>query len=125
MLESDRVVLSPLVVPTHYSLELSPDFVTLEFGCNEEISLTIKEDNISEIILHSKEINVLEVSYKSLSPDVSIVNPSIVSISYNLKLNTVTMTFDAAFPVGEAILSIKFKGILNGYVMSAMIPIFL
>lgn len=114
MLESDRVLLSPHVVPSHYTLELSPDFVSLEFGCNEEITLTIKEDKITEITLHSKEINVLEVTFKSLSPDATIVNPTIVSISYNLKMNTVTFTFDASLPVGEATLAIKFKGILNG-----------
>ena len=116
MLESDRVLLSPYVVPTHYTLELSPDFVSLEFGCNEEITLSIKQEAITEITLHSKEINVLEVTFKSLSPETAIVNPSIVSISYNLKMNTVTLTFDAAFPLGEAILAIKFKGILNGSV---------
>ena len=114
MLESDRVVLSPLITPTHYSLELSPDFTTLEFGCNEDITLTVKADSITSITLHSKEINVLEVSFKSLSPDATIVNPAIVSISYNLKANTVTFEFDGSLPVGEAILSIKFKGILNG-----------
>lgn len=65
MLASDRVLLSPLIEPTHYSLELSPDFTTLEFDCNEEINLIIKEENISEISFHSKEINVKEVSFKS------------------------------------------------------------
>jgi aminopeptidase 2 len=116
MLESDRVVLSPAIIPTHYSLELSPDFVSLEFGCDEEITLSITESKILEITLHSKEINVIDATFKSLSLDTSVVNPSIVCISYNLKLKTVTFVFDAELPVGESILSIKFKGILNGYV---------
>ena len=46
MIDADRVVLSPLIVPTHYSLVLSPDFVALEFGCDEEITLTIAEASI-------------------------------------------------------------------------------
>lgn len=114
MMESDRVLLSRDIVPTHYSLELSPDFVSLEFGCDEEITLSIKAEKITEITLHSKEINVLDVTFRSLSDDVTIVNPAIVSISYNLKLKTATFVFDHSLPVGEAVLSIKFKGILNG-----------
>ena len=126
MLESDRVVLSPAIIPTHYSLELSPDFVSLEFGCDEEITLSITESKISEITLHSKEINVIDVTFKSLSLDATVVNPSIATISYNLKLKTVTFGFDSELPVGESILSIKFKGILNGYVtMSSTLLIYL
>ena len=112
MIDADRVVLSPLIVPTHYSLVLSPDFVALEFGCDEEITLTVAEASITDITLHSKEINVLDVVFKSA--DVTAVNPSIVSISYNLKLKTATFSFDGPLPVGEAKLSIQFKGILNG-----------
>jgi hypothetical protein len=33
------------------------------------------------------------------------------SISYNMKLTTVTFVFDGELPVGEAVLTCKFKGI--------------
>lgn len=114
MNDADRVVLSPSIIPTHYSLVLSPDFVALQFDCDEEITLSITEASITDITLHSKEINVLDVVFKSLSADATVVNPSIVSISYNLKLKTATFSFDGPLPVGEAKLSIQFKGILNG-----------
>mmetsp|Transcript_12349 Transcript_12349/g.11966 ORF Transcript_12349/g.11966 Transcript_12349/m.11966 type:complete len:881 (-) Transcript_12349:131-2773(-) len=111
MLETDRVTLSKAIEPTHYSLELSPDFTTLEFGCLENINITVKESGISEITLHSKEINVLEVLFKNAGSE---KNPTLESISYNMKLTTVTFIFDGELPVGEAVLTCKFKGILNG-----------
>jgi hypothetical protein len=78
-----------------------------EFGCLENINITVKESGIREITLHSKEINVLEVSFKNADSD---NNPTLESISYNMKLTTVTFVFDGELPVGEAVLHCKFKG---------------
>jgi aminopeptidase N len=71
----------------------------------------VKESGIREITLHSKEINVLEVSFKNAEFDKT---PTLESISYNMKLTTVTFVFDGELPVGQAVLHCKFKGILNG-----------
>ena len=107
---SERVILNPRIKPTHYSLELSPDLEAFTFSCNEQIKLTISEANLTTISLHSKEISIDEAS-------LSCVNGgawSLESISYNLKLTTVTLSFDKPLPVGDAVLSIKYRGILNG-----------
>lgn len=35
-------------------------------------------------------------------------------ITYNVKQNTVKITFDSSIPTGEGVLTIKYRGILNG-----------
>lgn len=107
---SERVILNPRVKPTHYSLELSPDLEAFTFSCNEQIKLTISEANLTTISLHSKEISIDEASLSCNDGGTW----SLESISYNLKLTTVTLSFDKPLPVGVALLSIKYRGILNG-----------
>jgi aminopeptidase N len=106
---NERVVLNPKIKPTHYDLELCPDLDAFTFTCNESIKLTISEANLASITLHSKEIHIEEASLKCGSAEALVVE----SISYNRKATTVTLTFGAAFPTGEAVLSIKYLGILN------------
>ena len=108
---SERVLLPSAVKPVHYKLELFPDLVTFEYDSNEEISVVVGEQGVKEVSLHSKEIHVQEVSFKSSIEGAE--SPKLESISYNLKLHTVTFAFDGILPVGEGVLSIKFKGILN------------
>ena len=108
---SERVVLNPRIQPTHYDLELCPDLDGLTFTCNESIKLAISEANLTSITLHSKEIHIDEASLKCSTSEESFV---VESISYNRKMTTVTLTFGTAFPTGEAVLSIKYQGILNG-----------
>ena len=106
----ERVILNPRVKPTHYSLELSPDLEAFTFSCNEQIKLTISEANLTTISLHSKEISIDEASLTSNDGS----SWSLENISYNLKLTTVTLSFDKPLPVGDSVLSIKYRGILNG-----------
>ena len=61
---SDRVTLPNIVVPNHYSLELTPNLELLTFSCNEEINCDVT-GTTSEVTLHSKEIFVETVSFKS------------------------------------------------------------
>jgi aminopeptidase N len=108
---TERVLLPSSVRPSHYKLELSPDLVAFEFDCKEDINIAVFDVSVKEITLHAKEINVQEVTFRSLNADSP--SRSLESISYNLKLHTVTFAFDDELPVGDAVLSIKFKGILN------------
>jgi aminopeptidase N len=109
---SGRVTLPTDITPTHYSLELSPSLERLDFYCNEEIHVTVATEGVSTVTMHSKEIYVESVSFKSESATASEL--TLNEISYNVKLNTVTFTFDGAFPVGNGVFSLRYRGILNG-----------
>lgn len=107
---SNRVTLPVDVVPTHYSLELTPNFQSLDFTCDEVIIVNVV-NAVDEITLHSKEIYIESVSF--VSDDAKVV-PAVVGISYNTKYNTVKLAFDSLLPVGNGKLLVKYRGILNG-----------
>ena len=88
-------------------------------------------DSVSEVTLHSKEIVIEEASFKHESG----TSASVFEITYNTKLNTVRnvlfryysstfhisaddgqvrLGFDNPVAVGEGVLFIKYRGILNG-----------
>jgi aminopeptidase 2 len=109
---TERVLLPSSLTPSHYSLTLTPDLEKLTFAGNVDINVTVHVDNVCEVTLHSKEIQVSSVTFKSTSsPEAAL---SLVGINYNFKLTTVTFVFDGAFPVGSGVLSIEYTGILNG-----------
>lgn len=64
MNKNDRVTLPADVIPTHYSLELSPDLdpSRLDFSCNMNVNCTVV-NSVNEISLHSKEISISTVSF--------------------------------------------------------------
>lgn len=107
---SGRVLLPNDVVPSHYSLELSPDLEKLEFLCDEEINVEVKNET-NEITLHQKEIFVSSVSFKSTATGATIAGNE---INYNKKMNTVKFIFESNLPLGAGVVSIKYRGILNG-----------
>ena len=115
---SERVILNPRVKPTHYSLELSPDLDAFTFSCSEHIKLTISEANLTTISLHSKEISIDEASLSCNDGG----SWTLENISYNLKLTTVTLSFDKPLPVGDVVLSIKYRGILIGDMVRSTYP---
>ena len=110
-MSSDRVILNPRVQPTHYSLQLEPDLDALTFTCKEEIHLTISDTTaLTSVVLHSKEIHLEDASLRFASSGETAV---LEGVAYNLKATTVTLSFDKALPVGDAVLSISYRGILN------------
>ena len=110
MSESDRVLLPQAVLPSHYSLVLTPDLTALVFTCDEDITVTVSE-SVDEVSLHAKEINITEVSIVNKETSVS---QKMSGISYDFKLNTVTIKFPEKLAIGASVLSIKYRGILNG-----------
>ena len=110
-MSSERVLLPTDVYPSHYSLELSPDLEKLEFYCDEVIDVEVRL-SVSEVTLHSKEIFIEQVTFKSSSLLVA-TNPTIAEINYNVKYNTVRLVFDGPLSVGAGKLSIRYRGILN------------
>lgn len=101
---SGRVLLPAAVTPSHYYIELTPDFELLTFLGNQNVSLTISEET-KEITMHAKELIIESATYGEQSMN---------SCSYNFKHNTVTIAFEDSLPIGTGTLVLKFKGILNG-----------
>ena len=67
--------------------------------------MVVKEAGVTDITMHSKEIEIVEATFGA--------GLKSSSISYDEKATTVTMSFPSALPVGENVLSMKFNGILN------------
>lgn len=109
--ELERVTLPIDVSPSHYSLELTPNLESLEFYCNEVIDVDVTKAGVSEVTLHSKEIFIETVSFKSVG---AASVPTVVEINYNTQYNTVKFVFDGSLPEGKGQIFIRFRGILNG-----------
>ena len=110
-MSTERVTLPTDVVPTHYSLELTPNLEALDFMCDEVVQVDVTKAGVTTISMHSKEIFIESASFKSCN---GLISPSLVEINYNLQLTTVTLSFDGALPEGEGELTLRFRGILNG-----------
>jgi hypothetical protein len=83
-MSSERVLLPLLAVPSHYKLELVPDLEALTFQASEEIHVNVTE-SISEVTLHSKEIQILTAKFQpSQGEDIDAEE-----ICYNPKATTV------------------------------------
>mmetsp|Transcript_7528 Transcript_7528/g.7752 ORF Transcript_7528/g.7752 Transcript_7528/m.7752 type:complete len:879 (+) Transcript_7528:105-2741(+) len=105
----DRVVLPLCVSPRHYAIQLTPDLERLEFDGSESIDIAVLSAT-KEIKLHTKEIHISDASFKGTDNEIKPV----VQISYNLKDTTVTLEFSDNLPLGDGVLSVSFRGVLNG-----------
>ncbi len=107
---TERVQLPRQLVPSHYELEITPDFEKLSFSTNEHIDVTVHEET-DTLTLHAREITVHSVFFKARGSKKEI---KLSELSYNFKKNTVSFGFEENLPSGEGILTIKYTGILNG-----------
>lgn len=76
---SERVVLPTDLVPSHYTLELTPSLDRLDFYCNEEIVVDVVKE-VKEVTLHSRDIYVESVSFKSATSS-KLYSLSVISVS--------------------------------------------
>ena len=102
-----RVRLAPHVVPSHYNLHLNPDILSGTFEGDETIK--IKNDKeIKEITLHSKDLNIEKVLYKSKK-----IEQFASDIKYNEKEETVTFYFKDKILCGSGEIFLSFKGMIS------------
>jgi aminopeptidase N len=102
---TSRVILPQDMLPSHYDLELVPDLTTLTFSATVAISVTVT-NKTNSVTLHAKELVIESASISESS--------SLVEINYHLVDKTVKLVFDGDVLPGEAVLTIKYSGILNG-----------
>ncbi|HSX40656.1 MAG TPA: M1 family metallopeptidase [Candidatus Saccharimonadales bacterium] len=95
------------VKPERYRIMLRPDLEEFTFTGEETIYLTL-EKSTKKIILHAAELAISHVSMQEGS-----AKPVIGKVSYNIKNETVTLTFPKALSVGKKELTLHFSGILN------------
>jgi len=105
---SERVLLPSSVLPGHYSLTLTPDLETLTFTGILDIEVNVSEPT-TEITLHAKELQIKSATFKSTGEALKLVG-----LNYSFTATTVTLVFSATLPLGAAVLSIEYTGILNG-----------
>lgn len=95
------------VIPKRYKITLAPNLKEFNFAGEVEILLGL-EKPIAEITLHAAELKItsamLHLSSSKHKPQ---------NISYDEKLETVTLSFGQMIQVRKAKLHLKFTGILN------------
>ncbi len=92
-------VLPKEVIPLRYTLELTPDFKSLNFSGKENIEINILK-NTNKINLNSQNIKITKAEIK---------NNELKKISYNQKYQTATFTFKNKIK-GKISLYLEFNG---------------
>ncbi|MDP3947704.1 MAG: M1 family metallopeptidase, partial [bacterium] len=99
--------LSRDVEPLEYWIEIAPDLAKFTFEGFEEIDIRIKQPT-REITLHALDLEIEMADVNWGDCDVSAKR-----ITFDKKLETVTLHFPCRIPAGRALLSLCFKGELN------------
>ena len=98
--------LSTTVVPTHYTLKLTPDLKTATFTGVETIDVNIKQP-ASSITLNAAEIAFQSVTISAAGQEQT------AAVSLDDDKQQATFSFPNQIPAGSATLSIHYTGILN------------
>ena len=94
------------VVPTHYSLAVTPDLKAATFSGIESIDIEIKQP-INVITL-----NAIEIAFQSVTIDAGREKQTAI-VSLDSVSQQAALTFPNTLPEGRARLKIRFTGILN------------
>jgi aminopeptidase N len=95
------------VVPKHYALTFTPDLNAATFTGAETIDVTVREP-VKTITLNAAEITFDSVSVSAAGKQQT------ATVSLDREKEQATFTFANVLPPGEATLTIKYTGILNG-----------
>lgn len=105
MIKNKKSVRLPnYIKPKRYKLTLRPDLEAFIFEGKEIIDIEIAKNNLKEIIIHSKDLDI---------ETVKIQNQFANKIIYNIKNETATFYFKKPLVKGSSKLSIIFSGVIN------------
>ena len=94
------------VIPTNYTLKLTPDLKTATFSGVESIDMNIKEPT------RSITLNALDIAFESVT--IYANGPRQTgTVSLDPKKEQATFTFPKTIPAGNATIKIHYTGILN------------
>ncbi len=99
--------LSQNVIPSHYSLEFTPDLKAATFSGSEAIDVNIKAP------INAITLNAIELKFESVEIDGGDGATQSGSVSLDPEKQQATLTFAKTIPAGDATLKIHFTGILN------------
>ncbi|KAF8929306.1 peptidase family M1-domain-containing protein [Dissophora ornata] len=103
----NRVVLPTNVTPSHYTLTITPDLKEFVFRGYVEIDIAVHEAT------KTIQINTKELTLKWGRVEVDGKTHEAVNTTFDGHHETTTLTFESELPVGPALLSIYYDGILN------------
>jgi aminopeptidase N/puromycin-sensitive aminopeptidase len=95
------------VIPSHYSLEFTPDLRAATFNGSEVIDINIK------VPTNAITLNAIELKFQSVEIDDQDGGAQTGSASFDPEKQQATITFPKTIPAGDATLKIHFTGILN------------
>ena len=95
------------VTPRHYRLTLEPDLDAATFAGDESVTVAVTEPT-SSVVLNSIEIEIDEASVEL--PDGRTLP---ATVSYDTEAERATLALGEALPVGDAVVHLRFRGILN------------
>lgn len=107
--KNKSVLLDNHFSPIAYDLTLWPDLLSSTFTGKETIEIKINK-NVKNITLHSKDIDIETVKYKSGKTE-----QFATKIKYDVKKETATFSFKEEIKKGKGELSIVFSGIINDH----------
>ena len=99
--------LSQNVIPSHYSLEFTPDLKAATFSGSEAIDVNIKAP------INAITLNAIEIKFESVEIDGGDGATQSGSVSLDPEKQQATFTFAKTIPAGNATLKIHYTGILN------------
>ena len=94
------------VIPTHYTLKLTPDLKAATFSGEEAIDVNIQQPT------RSIALNAIEIDFQSVTID-SNGSQQTGTVSLDAAKQQATFTFPDAVPAGNATIEIRYTGILN------------
>ena len=94
------------VIPTHYTLKLTPDLGTATFSGDEAIDVNIQQ------LTNSITLNAIEITFQSVTIS-SNGREQTGTVSLDPEKQQATFTFPNPAPAGNATLNIRYTGILN------------
>ncbi|MGD1107736.1 MAG: M1 family aminopeptidase [Terracidiphilus sp.] len=94
------------VIPTHYTLKLTPDLKAATFSGEESIDVNISQPT------NSITLNAIEIAFQSVTID-SNGSQQIGAESLDANKQQATFTFSNIIPAGNATIKIRYTGILN------------
>ena len=107
------VLLPTHVVPSLYRIALEPDLERCTFSGQCTTHLDIKA-SLPTITMHCYQLTLgSDVVLKCGSEGAAPSHEKVISVAYDLKAQTVTLTFDRTLPLGPAVLTTSFLGTLN------------
>ncbi|MFI4967321.1 MAG: M1 family metallopeptidase [Gammaproteobacteria bacterium] len=100
----DRIVLPDDVVPTHYSISVTPDAAKLTFTGSVSIDIDVKQAT-NTIVLNAADMTFKKVSLRGIAKAPVVI--------FDTEQETATLAFASPMSAGKHVLSIDYAGKIN------------